>query len=107
LRPAAGPQRSAQTTAASSSPTAGSWLDVQHVEQIFIEKGSLQRDAYVERFNGSMRDELLNGELFGSLLEARVLVAEWVERYNAVRPHRGLSMRTPQAFYESLPEGSR
>jgi putative transposase len=54
-----------------------------------------------------MRDELLNGELFGSLLEARVLVAEWVERYNAVRPHRGLSMRTPQAFYESLPEGSR
>jgi putative transposase len=83
------------------------WLEAQHVGQIFIQKGSPQQNAYVERFNGSMRDELLNGELLGSLLEARVLVAEWVERYNTVRPHRGLSMRTPQAFYESLPEGSR
>ena len=83
------------------------WLQSQGVGQLFIEKGSPQQNAYVERFNGSMRDELLNGELFRSVLEARVLVAEFVQRYNTIRPHRGLGMQTPQAFYESLPEGSR
>jgi transposase InsO family protein len=83
------------------------WLEGQGVGQLFIEKGSPQQNAYVERFNDSMRDELLNGELFRSLLEARVLLAEWVERYNTIRPHRGLGMETPQAFYDSLAEGSR
>lgn len=83
------------------------WLEVQGVGQLFIEKGSPQQNAYVERFNGSMRDELLNGELFRSVLEARVLVAEWVDRYNTIRPHRGLGMKTPAAFYESVREGSR
>ncbi|MGZ4187558.1 MAG: integrase core domain-containing protein [Solirubrobacteraceae bacterium] len=77
------------------------WLSVQGAQRIFIEKGSPQQNAYVEHFNGSMRDELLNGELFRSVLEARVLIAEWVNRYNTVRPHRGLGMKTPQAFYES------
>jgi putative transposase len=83
------------------------WLAVQGVGQLFIEKGSPQQNAYVERFNGSMRDELLNGELFRSVLEARVLIAEWVDRYNTIRPHRGLAMKTPAAFYESLKAGSR
>jgi len=89
------------------SENLGGWLQVQGVDRIFIEKGSPQQNAYVERFNGSMRDELLNGELFWSVLEARVLIAEWVNRYNTIRPHRGLAMKTPQAFYESLNEGSR
>lgn len=83
------------------------WLAAQGVCQIFIEKGSPQQNAYVERFNGSMRDEKLNGELFCSVLEARVVLAEWVHVYNTIRPHRGLGMKTPQAFYETLPEGSR
>ena len=46
----------------------------------FIEKGSPQQNAYVERFNGTMRDEVLNGEEFDSLLEARVVVSDWVEQ---------------------------
>ena len=54
-----------------------------------------------------MRNEKLNGELFGSVLEARVVLGEWVDVYNTIRPHRGLAMQTPAAFYESLPEGSR
>jgi transposase InsO family protein len=83
------------------------WLKAQRVEQVFIEKGSPQQNAYVERFNGSMRDEKLNGELFRSVLEARVVLAEWVSIYNTIRPHRGLGMTTPQAFYESVRKGSR
>lgn len=54
-----------------------------------------------------MRDEKLNGELFRSVLEARVVLAEWVAVYDTVRPHRGLGVQTPQAFYESVQEGSR
>lgn len=50
------------------------WLAGQSVQTAFIEKGSPQQNAFVERFNGTMRDELLNGEEFDSLLEARVLI---------------------------------
>jgi transposase InsO family protein len=86
--------------------TLRTWLAARGVEQVFIAKGSPQQNAYVERFNGSMRDEVLNGELFRSLLEARVVIAEWVDEYNTRRPHRGLGMMTPNAFYESVREGS-
>lgn len=85
----------------------GDWLSQRGVEQVFIEKASPQQNAYVERFNGSMRDELLNGELFRSVLEARVVIGQWVEIYNTIRPHRGLGYKTPAAFYESLSAGSR
>jgi putative transposase len=76
----------------------GDWLDRQGVKTAFIEKGRPQQNAYVERFNGSMRDEVLNGEEFDSLLEARVVVSDWVERYNSERPHRGLGMKTPLQY---------
>ena len=75
-----------------------SWLLDQDVEPAPVEKASPQQNAYVERFNGTMRDDLLNGEQFHSVLEARVVIAEWVERYNTVRPHRGLGMKTPAQF---------
>jgi putative transposase len=73
----------------------------------FIEKGSPQQNAFVERFNGTMRDELLNGEEFDSLTEARVVIAAWVEQYNTLRPHRGLGMMTPSAFAASCREGPK
>lgn len=82
------------------------WLQAQGVRQAFIEKGSPQQNPYVERFNGTMRDELLNGESLNSVLEARVLVAAFLDQYNNRRPHRGLRMQTPQAFYESTRVGS-
>jgi putative transposase len=81
------------------------WLAERGVRQAFIEKGSPQQNPYVERFNGSMRDELLNGEEFDSLLEARVMIAAWVEQYNTLRPHRGLGMMTPSAYAASCNEG--
>jgi putative transposase len=54
-----------------------------------------------------MRDELLNGEEFDSLLEARVVISAWVAEYNTLRPHRGLGMMTPAAFAASRKEGSK
>jgi len=74
------------------------WLVEQGVTAAFIEKGSPQQNAFVERFNGTMRDELLNGEVFESVLEARVVIGTWRESYNTERPHRGLDMLTPAAF---------
>ena len=61
----------------------------------FIEKGSPQQNPFVEGFNGTLRDELLNGEEFDSLLEARVVIDRWRQEYNSLRPHRGLGMMTP------------
>ena len=74
------------------------WLAEQGVKPAFIEKGSPQQNPFVERFNGTMRNELLNGEQFDSLLEARVMIAAWIEEYNTQRPHRGLGMMTPFEF---------
>lgn len=83
------------------------WLAGQGVATAFIEKGSPQQNPFVERFNGTMRDELLNGEEFDSLTEARVVIAAWVVEYNTLRPHRGLGMMTPSAFAASCKEGPR
>jgi putative transposase len=81
------------------------WLAERGVRQAFIEKGSPQQNPFVERFNGTMRDELLNGEEFESLLEAQVVIGAWVEHYNQERPHRGLGMMTPRAFAAGHNEG--
>ena len=62
------------------------WLSEQGVKTAFIEKGSPQQNAFVERFNGTMRDELLNGEEFDNLLEARVVIANWLIEYNTSAP---------------------
>jgi transposase InsO family protein len=83
------------------------WLGERGVQTAFIEKGSPQQNPFVERFNGTMRDELLNGEEFDSLLEARVLINNWIDEYNTLRPHRGLGMMTPAAFAASSNEGGR
>jgi putative transposase len=52
-----------------------------------------------------MRDETISGEEFTSLLEARVVLAEWVTEYNAHRPHRELGMRTPLQFADACRKG--
>ena len=57
------------------------------VETLFIEPGSPWENGYNESFNGKLRDELLNGEIFCSLAEAAVLVEQWRREYNTVRPH--------------------
>jgi transposase InsO family protein len=74
------------------------WLLAQGVTPIFIAKASPQQNCYIERFNGSMRRELLNAEQFNSVLEAKVVITEWLVLYNTRRAHRGLAGRTPAAY---------
>lgn len=74
------------------------WLASQGVTAVPVAKASPQQNCYVERFNGTMRDELLDGELFHSVLEAKVVIGRWFEDYNQRRPHRSLAMQTPMAF---------
>ncbi len=85
----------------------GEWLAEQGVQTAFIEKGSPQQNAFVERFNGTMRDEVLDGEEFASLLEAQVVIAEWLVEYNTLRPHRGLGMMTPTQFAKRCNAGPK
>lgn len=75
-----------------------SWLDRANVQTLFIAKGSPWENGYVESFNGKLRDELLNRELFLSLEEARWVIDRWRLDYNHHRPHSALQYRTPAAF---------
>ena len=54
------------------------WLERVEVKTLFIEPGSPWENGYVESFNGKLRDELLNGEIFDTLLEAKVLIERWL-----------------------------
>lgn len=72
-----------------------SWLSRIGVKTLFIEPGSPWENGYVESFNGKLRDEVLNREVFDTLLEAKVLVERWRREYNHVRPHSSLGYRPP------------
>jgi transposase InsO family protein len=74
------------------------WLDRASVGTLYIQKASPWENGYVESFNGKLRDELLNGELFLSLTEARYVLDEWRLEYNHRRPHSGINWLTPAAF---------
>lgn len=76
----------------------GTWLAEQGVKSAFVAKASPTQNAFIESFNGTMRTECLNAEEFHSLLEARVVIDEYRTLYNTVRRHRGLGMKTPDAF---------
>ena len=62
------------------------WLENVGVKSLFIEPDSPWENGFIESFNGKLRDELLNTELFDTLLEARVLIERWKVHYNTVRP---------------------
>ena len=71
------------------------WLNELGASTLFIEPGSPWENGYVESFNGKMRDELLNREIFCSMDEARVLLEGWRRDYNQVRPHSALNYQPP------------
>jgi len=71
------------------------WLAKIDVRTLYIEPGSPWENDYVESFNGKLRDELLNGEIFYTLTEAKVLIERWREHYNTVRPHSALGYQPP------------
>ena len=72
-----------------------SWLDRLGVKTLFIEPGSPWENGYIESFNGKLRDELLNGEIFDTILEAKVITEIWRNHYNQVRPHSSLGYKAP------------
>ncbi len=71
------------------------WISGVGAKTAFIEPGSPWENGYVESFNGKLRDELLNAEVFNTLAEAKVLISQWRVHYNTVRPHSSLGYRLP------------
>ena len=71
------------------------WLPKVGAKTLFIEPGSPWENGYVESLNGKLREELLNGEIFYTLKEAKTLIEHWHQDYNTVRPHSSLGYRPP------------
>ena len=71
------------------------WLQRIGVKTAYIEPGSPWENGYIESFNGKLRDELLNGEIFDTILEAKVLIEMWRDNYNKIRPHSSLNFSPP------------
>ena len=71
------------------------WITGVGASTAYIEKASPWENGYVESFNGKLRDELLNGEVFNTLREAQVLIEGWRQHYNRIRPLSSLGYRPP------------
>lgn len=71
------------------------WLKRLGVKTVYITPGSPWENGYNERFNGILRDELLDGELFYTLKEAQVVIEDWRKEYNTIRPHHSLGLKPP------------
>ena len=72
-----------------------SWFAKLGAKTLYIEPGSPWENGYCESFNGKLRDECLNGEIFYSLKEATVVIEQWRKHYNTIRPHSSLNYRPP------------
>ena len=73
------------------------WAYAHDVRLDFIRPGKPVENAFIESFNGKLRDECLNSHVFASVAEAQVVLDAWREDYNPVRPHSALQDRTPAA----------
>jgi len=71
------------------------WLANVGTRTLYIERGSPWENGYCESFNGKLRDELLNGEIFYSLKEAQIVIGSWRVEYNTERPHSALGYGPP------------
>jgi transposase InsO family protein len=79
------------------------WLEASGVGALYIEPGSPWENGYVESFNGTLRNELLDREVFSNLLEAQLLGVEYRDTYNHERPHSSLADLTPAEFMAQHP----
>ena len=82
------------------------WLGRIGVKTLYIAPGSPWENGYCESFNGSLRDELLDDEIFYTLAETKVLIEAWRRHYNSVRPHSSLGYRPPAPEATLLPASS-
>jgi len=71
------------------------WLKHLGVQTLYIEPGSPWENGYCESFNGKLRNECLNQEIFYSLKKAQIVIEQWRYHYNHVRPHSALGYRPP------------
>ena len=78
------------------------WAYRQGVQLHFIQPGKPVQNAYIESFNGRLRDECLNEHWFSTLAEAQRLIEAWRQDYNTVRPHSALGNLSPEAFVRSV-----
>jgi putative transposase len=78
------------------------WLARLGVKTLFIEPSSPWENGYIESFNGKLRDELLDREIFTTLIEAKVLIADWRKEYNQVRPHSAKGNKPPARSCQHL-----
>jgi putative transposase len=84
------------------------WSQETRIEWHYIAPGKPQQNAFVESFNGRLRDELLNETLFGSLAHAREALAAWKDDYNTIRPHSAIGNQAPAIYARlSAPEMQR
>ena len=74
------------------------WAEAHGVELAFIQPGKPSQNAYAERFNRTFREDVLDAYLFTSLQEARDITEEWIEEYNAIRPHEALGNLSPYQY---------
>jgi transposase InsO family protein len=79
------------------------WIAAVGAKTAYIEPGSPWENGYVESFNGKLRDELLNGEIFYTLAEATIVIEQWRKHYNTIRPHSSLGYRPPAPEVISWP----
>ena len=82
------------------------WTQSRGVEACFIEPGKPSQNAYIESFNGRLRDECLNESVFSSLNHARQIVEAWREHYNDERPHSGIGYLTPVEYRQQLEQAA-
>ena len=83
------------------------WLAEEMIRTLYIEPGCPWQNGFVESFHDKFRRECLARELFYTLSEARVVIAEWRKKYNELRPHRSLGMKTPEEFALGWEPGER
>jgi len=74
------------------------WCRLRSTATAYIEPGSPWQNPFIESFNGRTRDEVLDLELFGTLAEAKVILADWITAYNTEHPHSALGMLPPARF---------
>ena len=72
-----------------------SWLEKMEVKPTYIEPGSPWENGYNERFNGTLRKEILNAEWFSTIKQAQIVINTWLKQYNHIRPHQSLNMIPP------------
>lgn len=75
-----------------------SWAKEKQIDLIHIQPGKPAQNAYIERFNRTFREEVLDAYLFDNLEEVRAITERWLEEYNTIRPHEALQGLSPRQF---------